>query len=1455
MNTASGTITVTSSDAAFTVSPTTIPFSNSALASTTLSVQLVAGLTPRIYTGTIILTGGGATLNVPVSATVNGTVATNTLISTVQGAGPSSPLAGQQVAIEAVVTRNFPGTGGLNGFYVQEEDSDSDNNPATSEGIFVLDQNGAFTGNVGDKVRVTGVVSESFGLTQLTLSGAANLTNLGASSVQPGITSVVFPVSSVSVLEQYEGMLVTATAAGGNLVVTNVFELGRFGRVQLAAGGESNQAGTDARLDQYTQFNVPSVSGYAAYEAELAKRQISLDDANDTANPAQVIFGRGGNPLSATNTLRTGDAVSSITGILDYRRGAYRLETATPVNFEPTNSRSNTPPAVGGSLKVAGFNVLNYFTDLDNNQRVTIPGGVSFEPRGANNAPEFTRQRDKIIAALTGINADVVGLIEIENNGAGAISNLVDGLNAASAPGTYAYIDDTNLIDDPNAAPNAVGTDAIKVAFIYKPGSVTPVGLPRSSSNAVFDRPPVAQTFRENNGGATFTAIVNHFKSKGSGAGANSDQNDGQGASNADRVAQANALLSFIPSVTAAAGDPDVLLLGDYNAYALEDPIRALSAGGYNSLRPNSDYSYSFDGRFGFLDYAFANASLAAQVSGSADWHINSDEPIILDYNTESNTSFYNADPFRASDHDPVIVGLSLTSPVTALSISFTATPATLLTTGTTNLSATVTGGTAPYTYTFSGPGTITPSGNTATVTNLPAGVQTFTVVAGDATSPTSQTISATVSVQVTQANRAPVASAIPNQIATTGQAFSLDVASAFSDPDNQPLTYMATGLPDGLTLTGSLITGTPTVLGMATVTITATDPGTLTASTSFRLTVNPAQISSLMATATPGTICPNGTANLSVAVTGGTAPYSYAWTGPGTIANAATATVTVSGLTTTGVNTFSVLVTDAYSQTATTTVTVSVNEVPTATVTPASAAVCAGQSVLLTATEGSSYLWSTGATSQAITASVTGTYSVTVTSASGCTAIASASVTVNQPVSAPSIASVTAIQGTANVVLSAANCAGTLVWSGASSGSGSSITVPTATLGDFVYSIQCKVDACLSAPTSVTVTIQVPANTAPTVANPVPNQTATAGLPFNYVIPANTFADDAGVAALAYTVAGLPPGLTFANGTISGTPTTVGTWNVTVTAKDAGGLSVSTVFTLTAKLAPYNTAPIAVTIANQTASVDVDFSLTVPAFSDAETPDELKYEVDGLPKGLDFSAKAMTISGSPKTAGVFSVTVTATDKGKLSASTVFTLTVKANTAPVVVSPVANSTISVKQPYSLNVASVFTDAETPNQLDYDVKGLPKDLDYSKKTNMITGSADKAGVFVVTLTATDPGKLSTTTSYTITVKAVGARTGNELAGISERENALKLQLEVYPNPVVGSSVAVQIRNAADQTVQLRLIDLRGKVVREQQVQVLTNQHTERIELSNLPAGMFLIHVSTGSQSQSKTMLKE
>lgn len=620
--------------------------------------------------------------SVAATITDNDVPLTVTKIHQIQGSGTAFEAAfGGIRTIEGIVVAAFPGGSGLSGFFVQEEDAETDDDPTTSEGIFVFDPTGLFSGSVGDKVRVTGNVSEfssssggnTSSLTQL--SQVSNLINLGADII-PTATTIQFPVTSVADLERYEGMLVNISATSGDLTVTEHFQLGRFGQAVLSATGPSNQPGTDARLEQYTQFNDPSVAGYNAYLQDIATRRIILDDGRATQNPEPIIFGRGGQPLSATNTLRGGDTVASITGVLDHRFEGYRVQTSTGVDFTPANPRPETTPNVGGTLTVASFNVLNYFNGNGMGSGFTSP-----EQRGAENLTEFNRQRDKTIASILGLNADVVGLIEIENDGYGAnsaIQDLVNGLNAAAGAGTYALI-------DPGLP--QLGTDAIAVGFIYKPGSITPVGaaatVPDGFGQGSFDnnnRKPLAQTFLQNSIGEEFTAVVNHFKSKGSSSGnpGDADVGDGQGLSNGTRTRASQDLATWLATNPTGTNDPDYMIMGDINAYAKEDPIKALENAGYTNLVPHTSYSYVFDGQWGSLDHALANDSLTAQVSGAAKWHINADEPNVIDYNTNFKSpsqinSLYNPDPFRSSDHDPVVVGLNLnTAPVAIDDIAIT---------------------------------------------------------------------------------------------------------------------------------------------------------------------------------------------------------------------------------------------------------------------------------------------------------------------------------------------------------------------------------------------------------------------------------------------------------------------------------------------------------------------------------------------------------------------------------------------------------------------------------------------------------------------------------------------------------------------------------------------------------------------------------------------------------------
>ncbi|HCL3461766.1 TPA: SpnA family nuclease [Pseudomonas aeruginosa] len=568
-------------------------------------------------------------------------------IHEVQGAGAESPLVNQRVAIEGVVVGDFQNASELKGFYVQQEDATVDGDPATSEGIFVYDGGNGSDVKLGDRVRVTGQVREFNGLTELV--GPLQVSVLASGVALPTPAGISLPLASADALERYEGMRVQLRQT---LTVNEVYNLGRYGEVLLSSGGR-----------QMTPTNVVAPGEQAkAMQARNDLDRILLDDGRSGQNPDPIRYPAP--ELSAYNSLRVGDRTSAIDGVLDYSAGSYRIQPLQTPTFEAANPRP-AQPAVEGRLRVASFNVLNYFNGDGK-------GGGFPTSRGANTAEEFQRQKAKIVAAILASKADIVGLMEIENDGYGefsAIADLVNGLNASLPQGQrYAFV-------NPNRA--KLGSDEIAVGLIYRGDKVRTyrsAAVLDSSVNPEFDdtrnRPTLAQTFQEINGGEGLTIAVNHLKSKGSACDGDPDTGDGQGNCNLTRARAAQALVDWLAGDPTGAKEPDRLIIGDLNSYAKEDPVNVIRSAGYTDLvarqaGAGKGYSYVFSGQSGYLDHALANASLARQVRGAVEWHINADEPRVLDYNVEFKTprqqdSLYNAEPYRASDHDPVVIGIDL---------------------------------------------------------------------------------------------------------------------------------------------------------------------------------------------------------------------------------------------------------------------------------------------------------------------------------------------------------------------------------------------------------------------------------------------------------------------------------------------------------------------------------------------------------------------------------------------------------------------------------------------------------------------------------------------------------------------------------------------------------------------------------------------------------------------------
>ncbi|MEL6106760.1 MAG: ExeM/NucH family extracellular endonuclease, partial [Planctomycetota bacterium] len=436
--------------------------------------------------------------------------------------------------------------------------------------------------------------------------------------------------------ESVEGMVVTLPYP---MYVVDTYDLVRRGRFVLAS--EQQRVPTD--VDQ------PDRAGFRKAQQVIKSARITVDDGITTQNKFPI-------PLlpeigKQWETLRFGSRVTDLTGVVTQYKRDYFLIPTERMQLQP-QARPGRPSLGEADLVVASFNVLNFFTTIDNG---------SNGARGADNASELQRQRDKLVAAIIDLNADVIGLMELENN-LQAEQDLVNALNQQLGSDAFAGC---GLSSGFSEAPGA--SNKIRVGMIYRKDRVEQVNELKHVDNPAFfnARTPLVGEFKTVNSDQSFTLIVNHFKSKGASdaEGKDRDQNDGQSAYNASRTRQAKAITNFVEGIVRS-GQPNVLVIGDLNAYRYEDPIDVLrDAGLVDLLETKSQdpfpYTFVYFGQAGSLDQSFATPGLAASVTRAEPWHINAAEPRSLDYNTEFNPdSLYRPDPFRSSDHDPVLIGI-----------------------------------------------------------------------------------------------------------------------------------------------------------------------------------------------------------------------------------------------------------------------------------------------------------------------------------------------------------------------------------------------------------------------------------------------------------------------------------------------------------------------------------------------------------------------------------------------------------------------------------------------------------------------------------------------------------------------------------------------------------------------------------------------------------------------------
>ncbi len=670
-----------------------------------------------------------------------------TPIYTIQGSAASSPLASTTVTTEGIVTGDFQGSTGLGGFYMQDPTGDA--NTDTSDGIFVVSNTAV---SAGDRVRVTGTVADSSATPSFNQTVISPVTVLSVCSTgNPLPASVIIsdlPTARTTGLglERFEGMRVTF---GQALVVTDNNDLGRFGELTVSSGSRL-YIPTNSIDPNDNPASGASTSGNSNVAAVTAQRtannnnRIIVDDGSSLTNnstpgltpiPYLPACPNPSDPSTQCGTIRAGDTLdSNATGIIGFGFSNYRLQPTSTLTFTSTNPRPAAPASVGTTnLRVVSFNVENYFLTFS---------GTSGD-RGANSAAELVRQRDKLVAALVALNADVIGLVELQKaNGNEAAADLAAALSTQGI-GTYAAVADLATL-------NGTDTD-IKNGIIYRTHDtsnnpvVAAVGSSFTDTAApagAYSRDPLAQTFQLSSNGGRFTIVVNHFRSKiCPGTGGDADVNDGQSCFNDRRRSQAMLVAAFVTSITSSTGDSDVLVVGDLNAYAQEDPVDVFRAAGLveqieRFVAQPDRYTFNFGAEVGQLDHAFATASLNTQATGATIWHINADEPAIIDYDTNDSVDNsrkpddrYEPTPYRSADHDPLLIGFNLSAGPPSGQLQFSSASYTVAENGgTATIIVTRTGGSAGQIS-----ATFNTSNGTATAGADYTAVNNFTVTFGDA--------------------------------------------------------------------------------------------------------------------------------------------------------------------------------------------------------------------------------------------------------------------------------------------------------------------------------------------------------------------------------------------------------------------------------------------------------------------------------------------------------------------------------------------------------------------------------------------------------------------------------------------------------------------------------------------------------------------------------------------------
>ena len=584
---------------------------------------------------------------------------TLTPIYDIQGAAHVSPLVGNAVTTQGIVTAVDS-----NGFYVQDAVGDGD--IATSDALFV------FTGDapevsVGDEVEIAGTVSEftpggtsTGNLSTTQISGSPTVSVLSSGNALPdavilGNSGRVVPnqnidddafgafeptTDGIDFFESVEAMRVTVEDALA-IAPTN-----RFGEI----------------------FTVANQGADASGISDRGTLNISSDDFNP--EKIQIDADSGVLPDFDIPEVDAGATLGDVTGVVSYGFGNFEVIPTEPFSVtaaSPLTPETTTLSNGDDELTIASYNVLNL--DVNDADGDTDVADGRFEAIAS-----------QIVDDLN--SPDIIALQEVQDN-SGSVDDgttaadetlqaLVDAIAAAGGP-TYEFIDNTFITD--NASGGQPGGN-IRTAYLYDPDSVSLIGEPEpvgsQAEGAAFDgaRLPLAATFDFN--GEEVTVVNNHFSSKGGSAPILGQEQDfaarqediSVNGSLDERRVQAQAVNDYVDGVLAAEPDANVVVLGDLNEFEFVSPLQILegttvSAEGGQSITESGEdavltnlindipaderYSFIFQGNSQQLDHILVSDALT-----------DSAEVDIVHVNVE-----FAETSERASDHDPVVASFT----------------------------------------------------------------------------------------------------------------------------------------------------------------------------------------------------------------------------------------------------------------------------------------------------------------------------------------------------------------------------------------------------------------------------------------------------------------------------------------------------------------------------------------------------------------------------------------------------------------------------------------------------------------------------------------------------------------------------------------------------------------------------------------------------------------------------